>query len=155
MCGQTVKRDVKGIFHACQVGSGLKRTEDVCDAEAWDSRDHAHRYKASVICRLSAEMTAFTSSTDSPAYCQKPCSGCIATSPFSSPVVFSPLISSFHHEGITENVYFTVHVFGHLPPSLICKLWRPTDVCILEVSFNYKSPDGEERRGEERKGEED
>lgn len=40
---RTVKRDVKGIFHACQVGSGLKRTECVCDAEAWDSRDRAHR----------------------------------------------------------------------------------------------------------------
>lgn len=29
VCGQNVKRDVKGIFHACQVGSGLKRSECV------------------------------------------------------------------------------------------------------------------------------
>lgn len=36
-CGVTVKRDVKGIFHACQVGSGLRRTERVYDTEAWDS----------------------------------------------------------------------------------------------------------------------
>lgn len=98
-------------------------------------------------------MTAFTSLTDSPAYCQQPCSSSIATSSFSSPVARAPLGSFFHHTGISENLYFTLHVFGHLLPSLICTLCRPTDVRLLEVGFNYKRVQMEERRGKLSQGE--
>lgn len=44
MCGQNVKRDVKGIFHACQVGSGLKRTECVRVMQKPGTPEYMHTY---------------------------------------------------------------------------------------------------------------
>ena len=112
---------------------------------------HTDTEKSSLICRLSAEMTAFTSSTDSPAYCQQPWSSSITTSPFfSSPVVFTPLGTFFHHKVITESLFPTFYVSGHLPPPLICKLhqrlsqqmwayWR--SVLTTRVGCAGRSPD--------------
>lgn len=66
------------FFHACQVGSRLKRTEERCAlgvdglglSRPWALTSTHMKRKLRVICWLSCEMTAFASSTDSRACCR-------------------------------------------------------------------------------------
>lgn len=110
---------------------------------------HTDRYfkNASVICRLSAEMAACT---------QHVASSCVQALQPSPPFLLLPWAPSslFYHEGIAENVYstHTLRVFGRLLRSLICNLCQIffEQMCFLEVRFNYKTVQMEERIGEEK-----
>lgn len=121
---------------------------------------HADTKKYSLICRLSAEMTAFTSSTDSIAYCQQQCSNSTATSPFflSSCCSLSPHGSFFffYLEGIAENIYFPMCLRQVLPP-LISNPCQPQSRQMWAywrsalTTRGRRSPDGRERREEVRR----
>lgn len=115
----------KGIFHACQVGSGLKRSGCVPDTEVWDSCDNTHWSKKkeifihlSPVCWDDGVYQLYRLLSTLPA--------AVFMLPFlSSPAAPAPLGSFYHHKVITESLFPTFYVFGHLPPPLICKRSQP------------------------------